>query len=381
MNAQPQTLLDRAFELLDDARSPQDFTLILHFRNKLDLKSLTAGAKSAAEFFGACRDIKIETGGDIDRFVNERFHVNRNGPVRQLMNETTLATRFHHAAADGMSAAFWLGHQLSVAFGLKPPARSSELSLRRAATSVRRSQFAYDTACDPLWTPNATRSGTRRWTTFSFPSSELRQACRRAGGFTFSDLLATCALEVFALWNHRHGQNGPPRVGLWLPMNIRSRAFEGFGNGTSRIRLYARYPAGASLVDKAREVRKQVSWTTEHGEWAVPEMPLLTRLPGWITAPALRRYLNRPSVDMATGVFSHADRWAGDALDAFKDVQRIECVGLLHARQNLAVNGATHQDQTWMTFTCDAGSLRAADVEELVKMYLRQIASACEELL
>ena len=59
MNALPQTLLDRAFELLDDARSPQDFTLILHFRNKLDLKSLTAGAKSAAECFGTCRYNKI----------------------------------------------------------------------------------------------------------------------------------------------------------------------------------------------------------------------------------------------------------------------------------------------------------------------------------
>jgi len=164
-------------------------------------------------------------------------------------------------------------------------------------------------------------------------------------------------------------------------MNIRRRSFEGFGNGTSRIRLYARYSPYASLLDKTRAIRQQVSWTTEHGEWAVPELPLFTRLPSWIAAPALKRYLNRPSIDMATGVFSHADRWAGDAREAFKHVDRIECIGLLHPRQSLAINAATHQGQTWMTFTSDTGLLGDADIEQLVEMYKQQIALARKELL
>jgi hypothetical protein len=164
-------------------------------------------------------------------------------------------------------------------------------------------------------------------------------------------------------------------------MNIRARSFEGFGNGTSRIRLYARYAQSATLTEKAREVRRQVSWTTEHGEWAVPEIPLFTRLPRWIVGPALRSYLNRPSVDMATGVFSHADRWAGAARDAFKYVNGIECVGLLHPRQSLAINAATHRDQTWMTFTYDAGLLRPIDVSQLVEIYKQRLALAHRELL
>jgi hypothetical protein len=164
-------------------------------------------------------------------------------------------------------------------------------------------------------------------------------------------------------------------------MNIRSRSFEGFGNGTSRIRLYARYAASASLIEKAREVRRQVSWTTEHGEWAVPHIPLFTRLPDAIVGAALRRYLNRSSVDMATGVFSHADRWAGDTREAFRNVDRIECVGLLHTRQNMAINAATHRGQTWMTFTYDTGLLRASDVDELVALYKQQLVTAGGELL
>lgn len=164
-------------------------------------------------------------------------------------------------------------------------------------------------------------------------------------------------------------------------MNIRSRSFSGFGNGTSRIRLYARYEQSAPLVEKARAIRRQVSWTTEHGEWAVPEIPLFTRLPGWLVAPLLRGYLNRPSVDMATGVFSHADRWAGEAREAFKDVIEIECIGLLHPRQSLAINGATHGEHTWMTFTYDVGLLRATDVDQLVEIYNHQLELAHQELL
>jgi len=378
MKRQTLTLLDRAFKLLDGASSPQDFTLILHFTHGLDAERLAAGAKSACECFRIDPRIDIETRTDVEQFVNEPFD---SYPIKQLLNGATLATRFHHAAADGLSAALWLGHQLNIAYGLNLPSASAELSLRRATTSVRRSRFAFDSACDPLWTPNVTRSGNRRWTTFSFPSSDLRQACRRAGGLTYSDLLATCVLETFSEWNERHVHNGRPKVGLWLPMNIRSRSFAGFGNGTSRIRLYARYEQSASLVEKAREVRRQVSWTTENGEWVVPEIPLFTRLPGWIIAPVLRGYLNRPSIDMATGVFSHADRWAGDAREAFKHVDSIECVGLLHPRQNLAINGATHGLQTWMTFTYDAGLLRSTDADKLVDIYQRHLALAQQELL
>ena len=84
---------------------------------------------------------------------------------------------------------------------------------------------------------------------------------------------------------------------------------------------------------------------------------------------------------MATGVFSHADRWAGDAAESFNYLAGIECVGLLHSRQRLAINGATHQGQTWLTFTYDPALLDASDAHELVQMYEQQIAAARKELV
>jgi hypothetical protein len=403
------SLLDYAFDLLDSADSPQDFTLVLHLSKPPTLHDLRAGAISAMKRYptsgsiiknrrwvyssnGGTQLLPVSANGElsIETFVNERFDLHVQNPVKQVLTtdadgKTRLITRFHHTAADGLSAALWLGHQLSVAYGLAEAEHSaaqfSDLPLRRSITSARRSAFAYNGASDPLWTTNYIPSGARSWLTINFPANDLQQACRRTRAFTYNDLLATCTLELFARWNHKHLRPRKQKIGLWLPVNIRNGSAPCFGNGTSRIRLYARYAPNALLRDKAREVRKQVSWSIKRGEWIVPEFPLFTRLPRAIVAPLFNGYLKQPTVDMATGVFTHADRWAGDAVEAFKYVTQIECVGLLHPRQHLAINGATHQGQTWLAFTYDPALLDPENARELAAMYEQQIALARKELL
>ena len=391
------SLLDRAFYLLDGARSPQDFTLILDLRDVPDVERFYAGARSAMNRFptSACsvaggewvwrgnRSFKLETSSAIEVFINKRFDLRHEPPVKQLLvlngSSARLATRFHHAAADGLSAALWLGHQLNVAYGLETPLleprQFNVLTLRQSSQSVRRSQFAFEGASDALRTSNSKRSGSRRWSTISFSSCELQKACR-AGGFTYHDLLATCTLEVLTHWNYKNC-----KIGLWVPMNVRSNSREGFGNGTSRIRVYATYDDDTSLVEKCRAVRRQVAWATKHGEWVVPENPWLIRLPNSIASPLLRGYLQLPKIDMASAVFTHAGTWLANAGEAFKHVERIESVGLLHTRQNLAINAATHHGQTWITFTYDPAQLSADDIKQLTQLYSQQITQARGELL
>jgi hypothetical protein len=400
------SLLDRAFYLLDEARSPQDFALILHLNDSPNLDHFYAGARSAMNRFpisASCvqgrnwvwRENKYfkldiipsstesENRSALQRFVNKPFDLRCETPIKQALvmdgrGRVRVATRFHHSAADGLSAALWLGHQLNVAYGLEAAQHERtpfvDLPLRRPATSVRRSQFAFDKASDPLRTASAKRSGRRSWTTISFPAADLQKACRRVGGFTYNDLLATITLEAMRLSDH-------DRIGLWVPMNVRREHNAGFGNGTSRIRVYARFKPGSSLIDKCREVRRQVSWTSKHGEWAVPDVPWFTSLPGTVIGPLLRGYLRLPSVDMATGVFSHAGSWLANAGEAFKHVERIESVGLLHPRQYLATNAATHNGTTWLTFTYDPAQLGTEEIENLRQRYEGQIALAREALL
>jgi hypothetical protein len=163
-------------------------------------------------------------------------------------------------------------------------------------------------------------------------------------------------------------------------MNVRREARVGFGNGTSRIRVYANYDDKLSLTEKCRAVREQVAWTTKHGEWVVPEIPSLMRLPDSIAGPLLRGYLKLPQIDMATAVFTHADTCLAKS-EAFKHVERIECIGLLHARQSLAINAATHLGHTWLTLTYDRAVLTAADAKQLAQLFSEQIKRAGRTLL
>lgn len=403
--------IDLLFCLLNDPRRPLDFTLVFHLKEAPALERLRAGAVSARQLFPTTgarvegkRWVRFEGAADgfeavsarteeeadaaVASFVDAPLDPRRQTPVRQLLIKgargARLVTRFHHAAADGLSAAMWLGHQLRVAFGEEAPAEApapfETLPLRSHPSPVKKSRFAFSKPSESLLAPGARPSHTRRWLGLDFEAKCLRSACRRAGGFTYNDLLATCALEVFRRWNTSQDEKRGRRIGLWLPVNVRRRASEGFGNGTSRIRLYARYAEAATLADKCREVRRQVAWSLQHGEWAVPEKSALVSLPPWAAAPLVRAYAGRPGVDMTTGVFSHAEGWAGPRGEIFRVVEKIESIGQLHARHPVAINGATHAGRTWLTFTYDPGLMPPEDAGRLAEMYRQQLELARREL-
>ena len=409
-NSTRLTMLDYILSVMDTAQAPVDFAIIFHFNHKIDLDALVRGARSARRKFPTtgCRlmgntwvtdprlsEAALETAicrdasTTIEDFIHRPIDLHRDLPVRQLVasgtdEKTILITRFHHAAADGMSAALWLRHQLEVVseigqvehqvHSFEPPL------LKSLKSSVRKSRFSYSGPSDKLATSRTFRSGLRSWETIVIDATHLRKSIRNVGGFTYSDLLATCALDAYAEWNRLHKHDDNQRISLWMPMNVRQRPSEGFGNGTSRIRVYATYARDASLVEKCRDVRRQIEWCTRHGEWVVPEIRTLVHLPRSITGPLLRRNLTRRSLDMATGVFSHADRWNSAAGGVFDSVERIECIGLLHPFHALAINGATHRGKTWLTFTYDNGLLTRSDVTQLKTLYKQRIDAAPQQL-
>lgn len=405
------TTLDYILSVMDTPKSTVDFAIVFHFREQLDLDALSLGAESARKMFPTSGSRLIgnrwvqlpgasegsistawcsDASSTIHSFINRKLDPQKEFPVQQLAVTsgarpcTTVVTRFHHAVADGMSASLWLTHQFEVARGMRPPCilqyPCEPPILKTAGARVRKSRFAFSDASDRLATSTQTRSGSRSWVTIDFAAFTLRKLVRRSGRFTYSDLLATCALEMFARWNRAHDAQVSQQIGLWLPINVRCRSAEGFGNGTSRIRIYDRSNRTTSLVEKSVEVRRQIEWCTSHGEWAIPKIKGLTLLPRSITGPFLRRNLTRRSLDMATGVFSHADRWNAPGSGVFNSVDQIECVGLLHPFHALAINGATHEGKTSLTFTYDSGLLTRSDVLDLTALYQEQIEIAREQL-
>lgn len=406
------SIIDRVFSMMDSPRRPLDFTLLLHLKNASGFESLRTGARSARNLYPATGSyidekhwIRISKPGDgiseiavsstedletaIEEFIDSPLDLHSQMPVQQLVvvdvvkNQVKLATRFHHAVADGLSAAMWVSHQLRVADEkIAPVAEVSPfqyLPLRSHPSPIKKSRYAYRGPSNPLWTSEAKPSRARRWQTIEVAAGELREGCRRAGGFTYNDLLATCALEVFTGWNELHSNGRRQKVSLWFPVNIRQQTALGFGNGSSRIRLYRRYDERASLLNKCREIRSQVSWSNQHGEWATPTRFPLASLPRWVTRPLLLGYLRRPGIDMATGVFSHADRGTEEISEIFQYAEEMESIGLLHANHSLAINGVTSGGRTWLTFTYDPGLLSTEDIQILVEMYQEQLVAARRE--
>jgi hypothetical protein len=195
-----------------------------------------------------------------------------------------------------------------------------------------------------------------------------------AGGFTFNDVLGAAALSALRRFQQGHGAETRD-LSLWFPINVREDPWSGFGNGSSRIRIYGRHLNGPTIGDRARAFREQVAWSREHGEWAVPEQHPLLRLPVALRRAALRAYLRRPWVDMGTMLFSHVERLAPDGA-ALGCVQRIEIMSNLDLRHAVGLAAMTLGDRTQLSFTYDPALLDAADVEELASLYREELCAA-----
>ncbi len=402
--------LDLVCRAMDSPLRPLDYALLLHFRQPPDGARLRKGALSARNLYPVTGSSiegrkwrRLEapehgltiaeaeggnTDGAIREFLRVPFRLDREPPLRQLLIQGTnspacLVTRVHHAAGDLLSTLMWIGHQLRAASGrdrfVENMAPFEPLGLRQSAVRASKSASAYRGRCHPIWTRNAVPSPERDWTTIGIGASELLELSRDRDGFTYNDVLIACALDTLHWWNTRHGAMGR-KTGVWLPMNIREDPFRGFGNGTSRIRVYRRFAGGDTLQSKCRMIRSQIDWSRRHGEWAVPERHPLTRWPFAGSVPLLRGYLNRPWADTGSAALTHVQQWPGQNDDEFTDVVGMETIGALHARHALTMAAVTHSRQTWMTLTHDPALLGENDAAGIAQRLEHALSIAARDL-
>lgn len=390
------TTLDEISALVSAPDVPMDFAFVMRFSRPLDVTTLRAGAVSAQRAFpvSACRiqgdrwagpevDAALTSTGPavqpgtaaadeaIASFIDAPFDPRADRPVRQALFPhvrgpgATLVTRFHHAATDGAGAVAWLAHSLDVALAGRPPCATwlaaDPPPLRRHARPARRSAFAPTGPAAPLPTRAPRGQGRRRWIDLSLPAHPGAAIPRT------SDLAAAFLLALDHQ-RQRAGVRDRRPVGIWLPVDIRERTGVGFGNGSSRIRVYAR-PDRRPLSPS--EVRVQMRWSLVHGEWSVPERPLRP-LPARLRALALRAYVRRPWVDMATApmtAFSaFADRpWA-------RDLHATVCVGTLDRRHPLGLVAVTAVAGTTVTLTYDPDRLDREDVRAVADTFQHSLA-------
>lgn len=407
------TLLDLFSAHLSRPERSFDFALRLRFAPgvQLSLERLEAGAaearrrypRSAARLTGLewraitdCAKIRSERVANeeearslIQTWMTEPFHPSRDVPIRQLLIEHRapesptsrweLTTRFHHAAGDAVSLALWLQAQLGVAFAktdFSPAPQLDPPVLKDHPAPARKSRYAFSKPCHPIRAARQSAPSVhRRWRTLELDPSPIRAGIAAASlSITYNDVLCAIILSTLRHWN-RGG-----RLGLWLGVNIREQPFDGFGNGSSRIRVYDRAPqmTYSSLIAQAKSIREQIRWCKEQGEWHVPgpDSPLFG-LPSWILIPFLKTFARRPGVDMASTLFSHAERLSPEPLPG---VESLEAIGPLHDSHPFVLIGLGLGSKTFLTFTWDPALYGDSDAEELIRIFEKNYAEALGEI-
>ena len=404
----PLSTLDLVSAKLHRAARPMDFSVVITV-DGLDLDALRRGAQSARRAFpttgsvvirrewvwqeqdaGLCTEARAadtaERRAALEAFVDAPLDPHHTPPVRVLWvtcpQGNRLAVRFHHCAVDGISAGLWLLQMLLVATGRLP--ERAEVQdwappvLRTHADPVRLSKYAFGGASERLWSSGSRPTPARRWRALAVEAAPLRAAVAQLDGPTYNDLLSAAYLETLVRWNRAHGEPGT-RMGVWLPTNIRETALQGFGNGSSRIRVYARSAEGASSADRVRAFREQVAWSRAHGEWHVPEDLSILRWPTWLMVPVLRAYIDRPGVDFGSAVFSHMEK-LGPAEALLPMVRDPEWVMMLDKRYPVGMAAATMGPETRMSLTWDPGMMPEAEAIRLLESYRETLQEMAEAI-
>ena len=276
--------LDLVCRAMDSPLRPLDYALLLHFRQPPDGARLRKGALSARNLYPVTGSSiegrkwrRLEapehgltiaeaeggnTDGAIREFLRVPFRLDREtagSPVVDPGQEQSRPSCHSHASRRGGSAQHADVGPSPVASRFGPgPVRGAYGAFR--APQVAPTRRAAHRRPLRRTGDDATRSGRARRR--SRPNAIGRQLRIRAselpGTFTRAEkalhITTSCSSARWIRCTGGTASTAQPgrKTGVWLPMNIREDAFRGFGNGTSRIRVYRRFAGDDTLQSKCR---------------------------------------------------------------------------------------------------------------------------------
>jgi hypothetical protein len=290
-----------------------------------------------------------------------------------------LMMRMHHALGDAISGLFYLEHQLdswdgdaSSADVIDARIETEDPVLRTHPRPAKHGPAAFENLPDPVWTPaDRASGGPRRWLTEDLEEASLAElATRHRAGI--EDVLLTLVLDTFLLWNDLSGSSGAPRMGLFVPINIRKRGNHGFGNGVGRVRMHARSGRETDFGERCRALQKQRIWSMMNGEWAWREPALARHLPAWMLHAVTQLTFLVPGIDRGSLICSHVSissmlRWESRR----PRIESVTVVPPLTSRYAVAVAAVTLRGRVRVTFAYDSNRLRPSEAEDM-RHLLRQ---------
>lgn len=294
-----------------------------------DIEELKSGAEKAQQKFPKTskHSVEINHYSNLETFINEPleslWHL-KQGIVRKD-HKVMLALKMSHVLGDAVSMILWLKSQLGTV--------TPESSLRLQTFPPKKDSPYRNLLPSEIWPHDSKTSHERKLAYLTLEHDE------RFGEFTINDVLSLAILKSLPI----------ERKSLWVPVNIREKAWEGFGNGLSRMRIY---PAKIPVSTRAELefIKSQKKEARTSGEIFSPAPDF--KLEGKIKQGLFKIWLNRPWADWGSLSFSHLH----DRENVLPECDGVWGVSNLPEKQQAGLFAFTKKNKTWLTLTMDSSS-------------------------
>lgn len=384
------SLVDFSFAATDSTLRPLDFCLITDLKDSFDVNKLEEGAELAFKSYpkSRCRIEAYEWVKDesewgicqlnseeqMNEFICSGLDLKHERAIKQAVakfdGRRVLITKFHHALGDGISLFLWLEMQLNQ--GLQ---QDTPLVLKEFKGDVIRNKFSPAKPSQSFgYEKKLATSAQRNSQVMILDPSGIDF---RRYSFTYNDFLSAVIFKSMEEWNEVKRIEAK-RLGLYIPVNIRENPFEGFGNGSSRIKIYTE---GHTFLEKAQFVRKQVDWCKENGMWKMPtSLSFFSKLPVWFSALILKFYSKLPHIDMGSMLFSHIEKtFRFETL--FSHFSSVQLIVPLYEAYSMGINCIGFEGKTVLSLTWDEARFRLHDAELMHQIIARNWDLAKREVV
>lgn len=394
--------VDFSFDVMDTPERYLDFVLVSGLKSTApSYDQLNLGARRAFKSFPKAaskikgyqwipdnKDWKIQfielTATDnlhetIKLLVQERIMLGEERGIRQYYikqnDKVTFVTRFHHAVGDFIAMMMFMHVQWfeNSAYKVQKPLKMYKHPWPKIRSAYAYKQPSHQLGIDDKLVP----SKQREWNQLQLEIPKDKHTWKEKYGFTYNDYLTAIVLKSMKEWEIERTKDPGRRICLWLPVNIRKNPFEGFGNGSSRLKLYNRYPTDMSVKILAMKIREQVKWNREKGVWHTPTK--IPKLPKQMMKKLLTLYTKKPGSDLGSSVFSHAEKYTSfeDLVGTFSSV---EVISQLLYHYGMCLAASTFDGKTFITTTWDQGAINDDVIHDFQRIILKNKIQADQEL-
>jgi|GEM_PF-6986591 len=374
------SMIDYTFYSMCTEVRPLDFCLLGKLKKK-EFDTLTQGAQKAfSSYPKTCKKIngfswdgeghawriskqslenKEEVIKHTGMLLKKKMNLKKKRAIEQSFFKTHdgdfLMTRCHHSLGDLTSLLLWMNSQMN-----NLAVKESSLTLRNIEKKNKVSPYRFEKNSPPFGAKKNVPNGKRQWKDYVISQPIIDFTLKE---YSYNDFLLACLFLSMNKWNKK--RQSKQELSIYVPTNIRENRLVGFGNGSTRYKIY--HCERNDFEATVEHIRKQVNWCRENGMWAINNK--LIKIPLFIYRAILRRLSTKASADLCSTIFSHFEV-PKNFKGLFDHFESLSIISQLYEHYKIVFAMRTDEGISNLTATWDEAHLSEEEVDELIKYFI-----------